>query len=94
MNVISKILPIKYLSYFDTVKGVFDVSKNENVIEIESSDKIRETIVSLLFSDGPKTVDYLLVTFEDKMFVVERDSISSYCKRVITYHPLMEKVKL
>ena len=91
---VSKILPIRYLGYFDTVRGKFDVASEIAAIEIDSSDGIKTAIVNILFAEGPKAVDYLLVTFSDQMFVVERDSPTSYCKRLVTYHPLMERVKL
>jgi hypothetical protein len=94
MNIVSKILPIRYLGYFDTTRGQFDVTKDIDAIELDSADVIKSTIVNLLFSDGPKTADYLLVTFSGQMFVVERDGPASYCKRLVSYHPLMSKVKL
>ena len=94
MNTVSKILPIRYLGYFDTVRGQFDVTNEANVIELGDVDLIKSTIINILFTDGPKSVDYLLVTFADQMFVIERDGPASYCKRLVSYHPLMSKVKL
>ena len=94
MTTVSKILPIRHLGYFDTIRGKFDVTTDVNAIELDSSDAIKPTITSILFSDGPKTVDYLLVTFAEQMFVVERNGPASYCKRLVAYHPLMSKVKL
>jgi hypothetical protein len=91
---VAKILPVRYLGYFDARKGVFDVTKDTSAIELDDANQIKNHIVGLLFAEGPKTVDYLLVTYDTKMYVVERDSDKSYCKREVTYHPLMEKVKL
>lgn len=94
MNTVSKILPIRLLGYFDTIRGEYDVTNDVNVIELGDVDLIKPAIINLLFSDGPKMVDYLLVTFAEQMFVVERDGPTSYCKRLVSYHPLMSKVKL
>lgn len=94
MTTVAKILPVRLTGYFDTVKGDFCPADKAVAIELEEVAKIKETIIKLLFSDGPKTVDYLVVAYGDKTYLVERDSETSYCKKEITYHPLLSKVKL
>jgi hypothetical protein len=94
MTIVAKILPVRLTGYFDTVKGDFCPAAKTAAIELEEVAKIKETIIKLLFSDGPKTVDYLVVAYGDKTYLVERDSETSYCKKEITYHPLLSKVKL
>lgn len=94
MTIVAKILPIRQTGYFDTVKGDFCPASKAAVIDLEDTSKIKETIIKLLFHDGPKDVDYLVVAYGDKTYLVERDSETSYCKKEISYHPLLSKVKL
>jgi hypothetical protein len=91
---IAKILPVRYTNYFDTVKGDFCPANKVEPVELEDVAKIKDTIISLLFNDGPKTVDYLLVAYGGKTYLVERDSDTSYCKKEISYHPLLSKVEM
>lgn len=93
MNIVAKILPIRRTGYFDTVRGDFCPAAKSVPIEIHEESKIKETIINILFSDGPRTADYLLVSFDGRVYLVERDSETSYCKREITYHPLIDKLK-
>lgn len=94
MTIVAKILPVRQTRYFDTVKGDFCPASKSVSIDLEDTSKIKETIINLLFNDGPQTVDYLLVAYGDVTYLVERDSETSYCKKEITYHPLLSKVKL
>jgi hypothetical protein len=94
MTIVAKILPVRQTTYFDTVKGDFCPASKALAVELQDVTKIKETIISLLFTDGPKLVDYLVVAYGDKTYLVERDSETSYCKKEITYHPLLSKVKL
>jgi hypothetical protein len=94
MTIVAKILPVRHTGYFDTVKGEFCPAAKAVAIDLDDTLKIKETIINLLFHDGPKTVDYLVVAYGDKTYLVERDSETSYCKKEITYHPLLSKVKL
>ncbi|NBR07283.1 MAG: hypothetical protein EBT92_16175 [Planctomycetes bacterium] len=73
---------------------MFRPAENATAVELTEVSKIKETIINLLFTDSPQTVDYLVVAYSDKTYLVERDSDTSYCKKEITYHPLMSKVKL
>ena len=92
LNMITaKIAPVKYNSHFDWVKGKSSHIPDVNVIELEDVQLIKENIIDLLFK---KMFNYLLVSFGTSVFVVERDSPTTYCKREVTYHPLMELVKL
>ena len=93
MNIVAKILPIKYNNYFDWIK-TNDSKTVIPVIELTDGVKVKDTIVELLFTNGKTMFDYLLVTFDSKIYIVERDGDSSYCKRDITYHPMMNLVKL
>lgn len=93
MAIVAKILPIKYNNYFDWVR-TNDVKTVSPVIELTDGAKIKDTIIELLFKNGKTMFDYLLVTFDSKIYIVERDGDSSYCKRDITYHPMMNLVKL
>lgn len=92
--IVSKILPVRYVNYFDTVRGSFTTNDNVHPLELADGAKIKESIVTLLFADGPKTIDYLLISFTDKLYIVERDGTTSYTKREVSYHPLMAKVSL
>jgi hypothetical protein len=93
MNTIARILPVRHTNYFDTIRGDFCPAVKSVPIDIHEESKIKETIISILFNDGPRTADYLLVSFDSKVYLVERDSDTSYCKREITYHPLIDKLK-
>lgn len=87
----AKIAPVKYNNHFDWVKGKSSHIPEVKVIELEDVKLVKENIIDLLFKN---TFNYLLVSFGTSVFVVERDSPTTYCKREVTYHPLMELVKL
>lgn len=90
MSIISKILAVQYNDYFDWLRlDKADNIPNNHLVELGDVNLIKSTIVELLFT---KRYDYLLVAYDGKVYHVEKDSDSSYCKKEITYHPLLEKV--
>lgn len=92
-TVIAKILPIRFMTYSDNCRGLYK-NTPPAAIEIFDVNRIKETIVSILFSDGVRVVDYLLICWDSKIYVIERNGEKSYCKREVSYHPLIEHVKL
>lgn len=90
---VAKVLPIRKVRYFDNLRGVYSLN-HPRATEFEDVGGIKDFIVKTLFSEGTTTVDYLLIAWDSKLFVVERDGVNKYCKREIHYHPLMDKVKI
>lgn len=89
MNIVCKLLPIRHRNYFDYIRNELD---NYHVIEIHDKNDIRNHIIKQLFEVTSN--DYLLVYYDNQLFVVEKDSDRSYCKKVINHHPLLEKVRI
>jgi len=86
----SKILAIQYNDYFDWLRAdkVSNIPNNV-LVELVDDSLIKSTIVELLFT---KRYSYLLVAFGGKVYHVEKDTDTSYCKKEIEYHPLMDVV--
>lgn len=79
----TKMLPVKYKSYLDRVK---QTSVIEFPIEVDD-EKIKEYINQWLFVDN---YQYVLIFYKNELWLVESDTINSYCKKRIEYHPLQK----
>jgi len=83
----TKILPIKYRSYIDRIKS--PLMGNHKTCEhdpIEISDsEIKVFIQRWLFDEN---YHYVLIYYKNELWLVEKDSSTSYCKKLINYHPL------
>lgn len=79
----SKILPVIY--------GL-EATKNQ-VVTVDNPDQIKDKIGELLFSEANKHISYLLIGYENTMYLIERDGDTSYFKRELTYHPLSDLLK-
>jgi len=91
-NQLAKILPIRTVGYSDQVRGIYNVTEKLAATEVQENE-IKQFIINTLFSEGSKTADYLLIGWDNRLFIVERDGEKGYCRREVMYHPLMEKVK-
>jgi hypothetical protein len=82
MNIIAKLIAVKY------PRGV-NAGKKSDVATIYYLDNIKSTIGEYLFIDN---YDYVVLTYDGKLFVCEKNSDDSYSRRSILYHPLMNEL--
>ena len=84
MNIICKLIAVKYPRP--------DMAGNKSgIIEITDKNQIKAIIGENLFVDN---YDYVVVSYEGKLFVCEKNGDKTYTRRDIIYHPLMNDLKL
>jgi hypothetical protein len=84
MNVISKLIAVKYPR--PNING-----GKSDIIDIHYVDKIKPCIKEQLFVHN---YDYVVVSYDNKLFICEKNSDTTYTRRDIMYHPLMNDLKL
>jgi hypothetical protein len=83
-----KLLPVRYPRYVDVSQkraGSFVPITIDETIENELKNKLS----GLLFKDG---YDYVIFRLTGNLYIVEKNTDSSYTYRVIGYHPFQDLV--
>jgi len=82
----TKLIGVKYPTSATVAMGKKMLHEVQTVAD---KNVLKSVIHNLLFADK---FNYVLVNFEGIYYVCEKDSDTTFCKRKIEYHPLMEKL--
>lgn len=91
MNIICKMIGIRKLSYLDVQYGNSNTITSIYEFTEETKDSIKNVISNLLFENR---MDNVVVNYNNQLFVCIPTDIDTrkYVKKLLTYHPLSDKV--
>lgn len=69
----------------------FIASYDQTATEIDDASKLRDAIKIKLFTENN---NYVLIRFENKLYICEKIDQEKYSRREINYHPLESFVKI
>ena len=84
MNIICKLIAVRY------PRANMSGAKSD-AIALHTVDKIKPCIQEQLFVHHH---DYVVVSYDGKLFICEKNSDTTYTRRDVMYHPLMNDLKL
>ena len=84
MNIICKLIAVRYPRPNRT-------GAKSNLIGITDKTLIKSTVNEKLMVDN---YDYVVVSYDNRLFVCEKNSDTTYTRRDVVYHPLMNELKL
>lgn len=89
---ITKILAVKYPRSTDRYRNTLDHLRQ--IFEVEVAN-VKDEIGKLLFHDSEFfRYNYLLVKYDDKMYVIEASDINkrTYSRKQVSYHPFSNMI--
>lgn len=87
MNIVAKMIGVKHPKIGFTYKTCHD----ESSTDVYDKNNLKDTVNDLLFVKGN---NYVLVNFENKLYICEKINSEKYNRREINYHPLASLVSM